>query len=220
MIFKIGGKTREMMEVLGIAEYPFTPEEITSRFRKLIKESHKDVNPNADESESKRLIEAYKNLKNLAIAVADDNTRSVAFSAYEKDKSDMFALWKTCPNCHGAGNFPHKQYVDHRELCPRCSSNFKAWRRTKGIRQFKCSDCNGTGKFMLRSGNEVDCRTCKGTGTIKWTCPDCGGSGYTKESMARPREITIHNPCYSCSGLGKVKINPFSAVIKKGAVLI
>ena len=37
MRISIGGKTEEAMELLGIPNYPFSPEELSNKFRKEIK---------------------------------------------------------------------------------------------------------------------------------------------------------------------------------------
>lgn len=232
MKISIGGQTQDAMKVLGIEAYPFTPEELSGKFRPLIQRYHPDKNkddPMAKEF-AQELIGAYKHLKNLAvITVVDKEQEQEARKIFEEDE-DIFSIWDTCPRCKGSGKVK-SVYASHPEICPDCDpipmsdSILQAWfgwtyrrrdrsMKASGIKTLKCQYCDD-GKFKQRNGRIVDCRICRGTGIWKKVdCRTCRGFGYVF------KELKDLITCSKCDGLGKIKINPFNPVIRKGSILV
>jgi len=199
----IGGNTQRYMEILGIKSYPFTPEELKYRFRSLIKQYHSDINKNSDDSDTKKIIEAYNNLKNLAVSdrVSEEEKQN-QFDRWEKENKDLFTLWDTCPHCEGTGKVTRSIY--HKATgCKFCNY-------TGTIEIGICFDCHGSGRFKQRkSGKIVTCRTCGGTGRSGYEieCPHCS----FEEKLV---------DCSYCKGTGKIEVKPFNPVIKKASVMI
>jgi len=225
----IGGQTEDAMLILGIKNYPFTPMELSTKFRSLIKIYHPDTNKNLEsEEEAKKLISAYKHLKNLAIDnLVNAEQKTEAARKFDEDE-DLFTIWDTCPECNGIGKVEETLYFSREcKPCPDCDpldiSHFSSWAnffriggtvKSSGTKILKCKYCKD-GKFKLRSGKLVKCRACKGTGIFKRVrCYTCTGSGII---FRKKKEFTA---CYNCSGIGKIKLNLFNPVIRKGAVLI
>lgn len=57
-------------------------------------------------------------------------------------------------------------------------------------------------------GMIVNCKSCKGTGSVEWQCPRCNGTGKglifkCGNCSGSGREMTV---CLGCSGSGKKKI--------------
>jgi len=224
MKISIGGKTEDAMKILSINSYPFSPEELSRNFRILAKFNHPDVtgNPN-DNKKVRKIIEAYKHLKNLAILFTSENEIKATQQRFEEDE-DMFGLWDICPDCKGTGKIQRTDYFY--KICPYCDPNPNPFRgifsdflfgfsRSSGKKTLKCNACKGTGKFKQKSGRIVDCYKCKGTGIFKIVkCNFCGGSGQIP--ITKNTELT----CEKCKGLGKIKLNPFNPAIRKGAILL
>lgn len=228
MKISIGDQTKDAMKVLGIDSYPFSSEELSSKFRQLIKLHHPDRNKGLHNDEAIKIINAYKHLKNLVINFLVENDEIEATKKMFDEDEDMFSIWDTCPECKGLGKIKRSFFTREFVSCPDCDplpkrnkifSFYEIFGLTpsasSGIKTLKCKYCKGTGKFKQRNGRIVDCRACKGTGIWKKvTCRTCGGSGI----ISKVEEDTII--CPTCKGIGKVKINPFNPVIKKGSVLI
>ncbi len=211
----IGDRTRNAMKIIGVQEYPFTPEELSNKFRSLIKALHPDVNPSSDAKErSQQVIEAYGLLKNLALAAVSESNKTAAMKIFEED-TDMFSLWEQCPHCKGECKTKH---VTRKGPCFVCNSFGISFFFHKGFRVgilkvVKCYDCKD-GIFTLRNGRKVTCRKCKGTGKFEVKCSHCKGTGFVGED-----KIDFVN-CSHCNGVGRIKLNPFNPVIPKGAVMI
>jgi len=225
MRISIGEQTQDAMKVLGIENYPFSPEELSTKFRSLVKRHHPDTNKNdpAAKDTTQKLIIAYRHLKNLAVAMfVDEEQEREAERIFEKDE-DIFNIWDTCPECGGSGTIRNEWGFGMTKPCPDCDpmeSNFFSGlysyleRRSSGFKTLKCKYCKGTGKFKLRNGKIVDCQKCYGTGNWKRVkCRTCNGSGVVSE------EVDEFITCPHCNGLGIIKVTPFNPVIRKGAVL-
>lgn len=234
MLITIGNATREAMVCLTIKEYPFSSEELSQKFRTIIKTCRtaflveKDVKI---EEKAKEVILAYKHLKNLAISfVATENDKRAAEERFYEDE-DLFTFWDTCPECKGSGKVKNRWGVGDVEPCPDCDpierSIFTMWfrhsvERSSGVKTLWCKNCDKdpitgrpTGKFTQRSGRIVTCYTCKGTKIFKKVrCRKCRGSGLLFIEVSKDRD------CSRCRGLGKIEINPWNPVIPKAAVLV
>jgi DnaJ-class molecular chaperone len=206
----IGGATQDCMSVLGVQTYPFTSRELSSAFRTKLKEVHPDMNDGGDKkqnAETRKVIEAYKHLKNLAIDPQKDKEQEVIV----EEEKDIFALYEICPECHGSRK---RTVQEGGYACPNCTPMFPSFgwlfglRRGRGFNLIRCNKCNGTGKYL----DKGICFKCNGQGVTKIRCSVCHGSGY-KEAE------TVTYTCSNCGGKGKIKIDPFNPVIPKGAVL-
>jgi len=240
MLITIGNTTKEAMACLTIKEYPFSPEELSRKFRTIIKTCSAAFKVEKDaktEEKAKEVILAYKHLKNLATSfiVGEDEKEAAEKRFYEDE--DLFTIWDTCPICRGSRK--SKATTATPTKCDECDplpkpsmiiDIFLGWRfgardprlRSSGIKTLWCKDCDKdpvtggpTGKFTQRSGRIVTCYTCKGTKIFrKVTCRKCRGEGLLYI------EISTKHDCSHCKGLGKVEIKPWNPVIRKGAVLV
>jgi len=223
MRIQIGARTEEAMQHLGIGEYPFSPEELSNKFRAMIKSCHPDTAGNiALEEKAKGVIIAYKHLKNLAISFGiGKEQKEQAMKSFEENE-DMFTFWEPCSECGGSGKTEiFDPYGLHFAKCDECDLGpeikgfwgaFLGKQRSSGKKTLGCRVCKGTGKFKQRNGRVVDCYKCKGTGIFKVvTCRKCDGTGRITR--------TGFKDCYKCKGLGKVKLDLFNPVIRKGSIL-
>ena len=88
----------------------------------------------------------------------------------------------------------------------------KRVKRSSGFKIIKCRSCKGTGEYKQKRGKIVNCFTCYGSGVWRRVkCPKCHGLGVVYEKKLID--------CWKCEGLGKIKIDPFNPVIRKGAIL-
>ena len=231
MRISIGAVTEEAMKQLEIRDYPFSPEELSINFRAIIKLCHPDVVREKDgvlEEKAKRVITAYKHLKNLAVSfMVEEKQKTKVMRAFEEDE-DLFTFWDTCPECKGKGKVERPSFLnsvrcDECDPIPKSESVLYDWFgwafkhrdpsiRSSGTKTLKCRACQGTGKFKQKSGKVVDCYRCKGNGIFrKVRCRKCDGTGviYRKEFI----------DCWKCEGLGKIKLDLFNPVIRKGSIL-
>ena len=209
----IGAETRRQMKVLGIVDYPFTQSELKLKYRAMCLANHPDVSDASDaEAKMKAINAAYDRLKNLA---SDDPKKAEEIISKPEQPKDMFDILDTCPDCKGVGNNVTTSF----NACPDCEPRILQFlfgpriRRGTGMKKLLCKYCNGTGTFHNRSGNDVQCRACAGSGIFKYViCKRCSGAGYITNVEAYP--------CDKCSGTGQIKITPFNPVIRRGSVLI
>ena len=208
MKISIGGATQDHMSLLGIQSYPFTSKELSTAFRTKLKEVHPDINNGGDKkqnSETRKVIEAYKRLKNLAIDPQEAD--KIKEEIIEED-FDIFKLYETCLDCHGTRT--HRYEVGGR-WCPDCSPTSRyLWIFEKGLgyNYKQCDKCKGTGKYF----DKGMCFKCNGLGIIKIRCTTCKGTGFLESKI-------FVKTCTTCMGRGKVEIHPWNPVIPKGAVL-
>lgn len=215
MLISIGDKTGNAMKVLGIAEYPFTVNELSTKFRNLVKENHPDVN-NSTEAKGKtqKIISSYSLLKNLAISGVSNNEQIKAQKDFDED-TDIFNLYETCSRCDGKGKTRQWYPSVH---CPACNFSYSSWfldsitTKGKGYKTVKCNQCE-KGIFTLINGRKVTCRRCKGKVFYKVKCRRCNGTGFLGEQTFK------WSNCTECKGTGKVKLDLWNPVIPKGAVL-
>jgi len=211
MLIRIGGETQSAMDFLGLKQYPFSSKDISKCFRLAAKVHHPDYG--GTNENMRKVLMFYKKIKHLAIDSIDKGVEVFE----ELENTDIFDLFdnQKCPQCNGNKTIL-KYYEVWKETCPKCDG--------KGIVELKCKYCND-GKFTLRSGRIIECRSCKGTGKFTPRCNVCHGSGFTgqynRHSMNFYTTKTREETCPNCKGKGfiRVKVNPFNPVIPKGAVL-
>jgi len=207
------------MDILGIKEYPFSEPILKTAYRKKAFEFHPDVNSAETEEETKKINIAYTLL--LPYAQKLDH---VEMEKWEIPETDIFKLWETCKRCYGRGY--NLREVPSIESCPDCPSKLRSvggWMdfiftfsgfsisiRGQGYHKGQCSTCLGKGQ----NSRMKECSRCGGTGEVKKVCITCNGKG-----VKRNKEQYIKEKCWDCFGRGKIEIEPFNPVIRKGAVL-
>lgn len=215
MKFTIGSGTEKALKVFGLT-FPFSAEELTVEYRKLVKETHPDTNPNAKKGAFQEVKEAYDFLKNLSIfkdGLPSDNSLKED-DGFGKGLGSKIN-GKTCEVCSGRGYEYGKKIELVTRPCSYCLGT--------GVHIHKkyvpCKKCKG-GEYYNRKGEYVGkCGTCKGTGLFEkvWHqhCFICGGEGkFSHHEYIEDEYQKI--PCYTCKGVGEIPIkNP---VIRKGAI--
>ena len=160
----IGDRTEKAMKILAIPEYPFTPEELSTKFRLLIKKVHPDVNGSEEAKKlSQEVISSYKLLKNLAISCYGEKVIKWSTAPYACPKCNPFPLalfnrqrGVICNQClNGVFTLRNGRKV----TCRKCKGT--------GIYKFKCRACNGTGYVGNVKTEFINCGKCSGTGKIK-----------------------------------------------------
>lgn len=204
MLITIGDKTMEMMNVLGMSDYPFTSNDLKKYFRESCFKYHSDTGgSNASNVMFNKCMEANKYLENLCNDVPVSAKKNKSF------KFDMFDLTEPCESCNGTGTI----YAEATIRCPDCDGEYFDFfmRRGSGRKTLKCNRCDN-GLFTLKSGRKVTCRTCSGTGVFKIVrCRTCSGIGLITKKVGKE--------CMDCGGEGKIHLKPMNPVIRKGAVL-
>ena len=186
----IGDQTKEYMQILGINEFPFAENEIKTKFRILIKMSHPDSG--GKKQDAQKLIQAYRWLLPLS---------KTPESILPPKEKRMFDLYKKCEKCNGEGKIHRSTVVESCHIC------------FLGIKKIiRCRECDEAGRFTLKSGRRVICKSCGGTKKIKIKCRECEGTGL-RVIPAKDYE------CLHCNGRGEIEIRPFNPVVEKGAVL-
>lgn len=85
---------------------------------------------------------------------------------------------RNCGYCSGSGEL----------RCNRCGGTGLNRDRTDycstcgGYRVVRCQNCSGSGKVDCGSCDRgiVRCSSCNGKGYLKWSCPDCRGTGIIR----------------------------------------
>lgn len=195
----------KQMQLLNMVNYPFSLNELTQSYNKLLKENHPDINkdPKANEKTIK-IIEAYKFLK--------------PYSSREEIKKTSLIhefghCYKPCDRCQGTGQIIISSQRIKGYDCIKCKDT--------GIIQLKCNKCNN-GKFTLKNGRIINCRICHGTGIFKLKCNHI--VSYREQlfhNLFGPKEewIDIKSICRVCDGTGEVEYEPVNPVISKNKLL-
>lgn len=172
-------------------ELPTTLSMLKSAFRAAARKAHSDVG-GSDEA-FRQVKSAYDMLLPLALVV-DTAEQKVLKTVNDIPLSEL-----------GLGR------KDNGSPCPRCESRGytkSTYDTAAPYLQFelrRCSDCNGSGRFTLRSGRKVVCKRCYGI-----------GSCHTRQRYT-PKLETFYFVCSGCEGTGEIKV--FNPVIIKGAIL-
>jgi len=102
MNIKIGSTTKSNMKILGLDKFPFSLEELSANYRKLLISHHPDNGGSLEKTQ--QITIAYSELKNLAIHVTDE-TAAIIRKEKESDKDNIFEkiYWSKCSTCKGTG---------------------------------------------------------------------------------------------------------------------
>lgn len=147
MLITIGERTKGYMATLELKEYPFTEDELKTNFRMLLKKFHPDMG-NGNKTKTVEIIEAYKELKNLAIIAPEQKQR-------KKMKSDdLFSLFVKCERCHGTGEVARTRFSGDPSF-------------TTKVTQIPCAFCQGKKVYYPKGKAELSpCPHCHGWGTV------------------------------------------------------
>jgi molecular chaperone DnaJ len=204
---------RDYYEILGVAP-DASQEEVKKAYRKLAHQHHPDKNPGDQSAEErfKEISEAYEVLGNPEKRRTYDRFGSVGagrdfegFGGFESgfgsifdDIFEGFFTGRTGRGTRGAQRGADLRYnleirfeeaatgAEREILIPRLEA---------------CAACRGSG---AKPGSQpVVCRTCRGTGQVRYsqgfltvsqTCGQCRGEGRV-----------VEHPCSTCRGMGQVK---------------
>lgn len=204
-------------EVLGVSRNA-SVEEIKQAYRKLARKYHPDVNKNADAEERfKEVNAAYE-------VLSDREKRSMydrfgtegppGFGGFDygnvRDPFDIFA--EVFGNFGGFGGFGRSDRPGPRrgnDIRTTLTVSFEeaafgADKEVEVRRQEVCTVCNGSGAEP---------------GTSPQTCPECGGSGQTRQvqhtllgsfvniatcPQCRGKGTIVTTPCHECHGTGRM----------------
>ena len=194
---------RVAKEMFGL-ELPMQEAELKRAWRRECKRLHPDVNPTRDHSAIARVNDAYQYLlsflgsKAFIDSVTNEQTKTM-------DGYDIALLGRGLPaNMNGS-------------RCHRCNgagyeTKLMRYERATCTHQTPCIPCKGSGQFILRNNNRVQCKRCQGRGqsTHDDACYLCLLENNVKPVYCRFR-------CFTCEGTGEVRI--FNPVIKKTAIL-
>lgn len=221
MRITIGNRTRKLMGILSLEKYPFSVMELKKAYIEQVKQWHPDLHQDniekiKFEKRTQQINEAYKELYNFALYEETEDPRVKQV----ENEDDIFKLWKKCNRCHGTGKEEYYEYIEKEsdKNCSYCNGT--------GEKIVYCKYCNGTGKYtQARSKKVVDCLACNGTGVYKKVkCFMCvyrtvlQGFGFNPH-INHERVVKLR-PCHYCNGKGKIELDLFNPVIKKGAVMI
>jgi len=140
MRISIGDRTRDAMKVLDINSYPFSSEELSSKFRQLIKLHHPDKNKGLHNDKAITIINAYKHLKNLVISFLVKNDEIEATKKMFDEDEDIFSIWDTCPKCKGLCKIKHTSFITEFISCPDCDPLPKRNKIREIIEDALCKD--------------------------------------------------------------------------------
>jgi DnaJ-class molecular chaperone len=140
MNIKIGSTTKANMKILNIDKFPFSLEQLSTNYRKLLITNHPDNGGSPEKTQ--QIIVAYSELKNLAIHVTDE-TAAIINKEKESDKDNVFekVFWRKCSTCKGTGKVVYTSY------------NVKTKRDEYKVD--KCIDCYGAGEIKDKPFNPV-----------------------------------------------------------------
>ena len=144
MKITIGDRTKKFMDILGLQKYPFSDVDLKIAYRKVIVENHPDKG--GSEEKTKKINEAYEELKFIALVITEEKARKVKNQA-EKENEDIFKsiYWEKCTECNGTGKIiidkGHPRF-QNKKLKP----NFIA---------INCCKCEGSGKIKNEPFNPV-----------------------------------------------------------------
>jgi DnaJ-class molecular chaperone len=212
--FSATGKTAEALKLFEFDDLKFSKDQLKDKYRILAMKWHPDRNHEKGAEEMfKKVSNAFSILEGFAhISGEFDEPQVIKVPSRE-----MFDMTDVCPECKGTGQW----IIQHNEIercsCAKTEILRGGWfpiytYKSMGVLE-PCKACNGTGKFKLKSGRVVDCKSCEGKGTKKVVCKECNGKGYTEYHQ---RKI---NKCFKCEGKGRIELNLFNPVLGRGGIL-
>ena len=212
-----GGGSDDLYATLGVPPGA-SAEDITRAYRRLAREHHPDVNPDAAADAFAELTDAYDVLHDADRRRAYDGTRRARTQAADaaagvripirhitppqQDRSSARSGADTPPNRADPGEVELALTFDQAALgttavlpveselpCGSCTGG-----GTTGALHETCSPCGGAGFTTRKSGGITIRRQwseCGGTGRMPAVaCPDCGGAGRRRVT----REVTVRVP--------------------------
>ena len=214
MRISLSGDTQKHVQVLEL-NFPFSETELKNKYLELVKKHHPDKKQDNDHTKFLAIQTAYEYLQAYSYVEGQGLMRTK-----EVPVNDIFSnsLREKCPNCTG-GVVLRERMAIHRNECEKCNDDEKrkeqGYKVPVGMVGIPCKKCNN-GKFKLKSGREVDCNSCGGSGFYRFrTCSKCGGEGeYTTSTP-----IQYWDTCMTCRGKGYREIDVFNPVIPRGAIL-
>lgn len=218
----------DMMKLMNL-EYPFNDNTLKSKFRDLCMEFHPDIpeNRTSDNLEKmKNLTTAYNELKKIAVKddISDNDVDRKIAEAKVPNPDDRGKIFEICSECSGSGKVIREKEVENAFpvesffKCPKCGGTKKV--------SIPCKYCNN-GTFLTKSGREVPCKACKGTGVWREeNCPICNNEPYSfswfywnfiLHKLRFSKEYVKYPAlCPICHGKGKIEKILFNPLFPQG----
>jgi len=206
---------------------PFIENDLKRNFRSLIKAEHPDKNYGDKKAEekaeevSKKILETYKLLKKHISTKINSDISPTLLKEWEEEEKDITNIYDPCPRCKGTKY--EQKIISVRVNCPNCKGT--------GIVKLKCKYCDD-GIYTSRKGFKIPCKSCHGSGIWKEVpCKQCNPASFGRMSYFRCfmnsfgigyeyEDKSVSKICSNCYGRGKIKLNLFNPVIKKGSILV
>jgi len=202
----------DLYEALGVSRNA-SAMEIKQAFRKLAREHHPDVNPDAESEERfKKISVAYEILSDPDKRAQYDRwgttgATQAGFSPFEGSLGDLFEMF------FGGGATARRpgnpDYAPGRDVYASVSLHLR--------------DVTLDREVEVAVTRDEECQRCKGTkaepGTSAKTCPKCGGTGQAR--VIRDTffgRFTSMSPCATCRGTGRVIERPCNHCLGRGLV--
>ena len=229
---------RDYYEILGVSRGA-SAKEIKSKYRKLARKYHPDVNPGDKKAEArfKEVSEAYRVLSDEKLRKQYDQlghemfTKGYASQAggagaqgFDFSNFDFSAFGRGARRSSGFGSFRDMFSSIFGQESPfgRGRAGQAAPRRPQDIHyrmEIGFMDAVKGRKAVISLRREVLCGTCRGTGVSPGstgTCPTCGGTGKVQSPV--PGFGNVVEVCPRCGGSGKVG-SPCQACQGKGTTV-
>lgn len=180
---------RDPYSTLGIAADAIS-DDVVRAYRRLAREHHPDVNPEADAHQFAGITDAYEVLRDPQRRRAYDGTRRARADAAAGAAAVRIPVRNAAADAGGderpaasaAGRDQERRAVADIEL----------------PLSFEQAALGTTVDVHLDL--DLPCEACAGTGSSAATCGDCGGAGSTSRASGA---ITIRHVCPSCAGTGR-----------------
>lgn len=198
---------------------PFVENDLKRKGKALLFKHHPDRNNGSSESEEKTklILKYFKLLKEHISTEIPLNIPTDLIRQWEEEERDITNIYDPCPRCNGT-KF-EQGTISVRVDCPNCNGS--------GTVPLKCKYCKGG---MYRPGKP--CKACGGTGVWKVVpCRECNPRSFGFRGRRRSLwssffdighiyvDKPINKPCTHCHGRGKIKLELYNPVIKKGSIL-
>lgn len=207
-------------------DIPFVESDLKRKFRNIIKKEHPDNNSGSSDSKelSIKIFENYELLKKNICEKIDIDIPSELLRQWEIEDKDITNIYDPCPTCKGTKYEQHT--ISVRVDCSNCGGS--------GFVELKCKYCED-GIYSTRRGFKVPCKSCKDTPGLwkRVPCRECNPASFgfkRKSYFERLRSMyeigiayedkQINRTCSRCFGRGKIKLDLYNPVIKKGSILI